>query len=164
MVVSDSRGARERDWDCRNRIRNESSHHYPSQFHHSTFIINSSCVHCEQYPDTPTFVKTMHFLTTRHPHLILVPVAALGSSKETDQLVEGRSKGEPTLLVRCLRDTWGHASVIGVARKYWSEQAGAYSTISRIDSKLMATSWHRIRIHPTIGRWWWRTNGNHYGD
>jgi hypothetical protein len=67
----------------------------------------------------------MHLLTTRPPHLILVPVSALGTTtKDIDQLAQGQSKGEPSLLVRCLRDAWGRNSVVGVARKYWSEQAG----------------------------------------
>lgn len=26
--------------------------------------------------------------------------------------------------VRCLRDAWKHVGIVGVDRKYWSEQAG----------------------------------------
>lgn len=33
------------------------------------------------------------------------------------------SKGEPTLLVRSLRDAFKTVPVIGVLRKYWEEQA-----------------------------------------
>lgn len=36
----------------------------------------------------------------------------------------GTSKREPTMLVRCLRDAWKHVGIVGVDRKYWSEQAG----------------------------------------
>lgn len=78
----------------------------------------------EQYPDTPTFVKTMHLFTTRSPSLILVPVTALGSTKEVGQLLDQQNKGEATMLVKCLKDTFKGVGIVGVARKLWSEQAG----------------------------------------
>ena len=34
------------------------------------------------------------------------------------------NKGESTMLVKCLRDAWKHVAIVGVDRKYWSEQAG----------------------------------------
>ncbi|KDE08921.1 hypothetical protein MVLG_01015 [Microbotryum lychnidis-dioicae p1A1 Lamole] len=89
-----------------------------------------------QFSDSPTFVKLLHYCTTRPPSLILVPSSALsahsseGPGKQTDATGRGgmqrvsNEREAGMSMVHLLRDSFKGIPVIGVLRKYWDEQAG----------------------------------------
>ncbi|SCV71962.1 BQ2448_4656 [Microbotryum intermedium] len=88
-----------------------------------------------QFSDSPTFVKLLHYCTTRPPSLILVPSSALSAhiGEGTGKHAQASRVGTPRVsseiedeasIVRLLRQLFKGIPVIGVLRKYWDEQAG----------------------------------------
>ncbi|SCZ88590.1 BZ3500_MvSof-1268-A1-R1_Chr2-1g04511 [Microbotryum saponariae] len=96
-----------------------------------------------QFSDSPTFVKLLHYCTTRPPSLILVPSSALsahsseGPGKQTDATGRGgmqrvsNEREAGTSMVHLLRDSFKGIPVIGVLRKYWDEQVSTAYEQSR---------------------------------
>ncbi|SGY24217.1 BQ5605_C019g09022 [Microbotryum silenes-dioicae] len=105
-----------------------------------------------QFSDSPTFVKLLHYCTTRPPSLILVPSSALsahsseGPGKQTDATGRGgmqrvsNEREAGMSMVHLLRDSFKGIPVIGVLRKYWDEQVSTAYEQSRV-SRLRKSMW-----------------------
>ncbi|OLL23713.1 MutS 4 [Neolecta irregularis DAH-3] len=72
-------------------------------------VSTGECILCE-IQDSQTYVRTMHKLSVFDPNEILIPMTAMGPQKSK--------------LARIVEENLPGATIIPVARKYFSEQAG----------------------------------------
>ncbi|KAJ8294310.1 MutS 4 [Rhodotorula toruloides] len=82
-----------------------------------------------QFTDSTTWVKTLHLCRNKPPDVILLPQSALATPRyalaaesEANEAA-GSASPEAAMLVKGLQTEFKDVPLIGVARKYWNEQA-----------------------------------------